>query len=93
MSSWTDLCPGLDVDLVLLDGLLDLLLHRVERLGVGLRRLLGRRLLELERGVDVSGQGGQDGEELGGHVRRRSRKRGEVRLLQQSEDLVELCKR
>jgi hypothetical protein len=61
----THLLVGVEVVLELLLGLLDLLLHRVERLGVRLARLLGRRLLGLDRGVDVVGQSREERKELG----------------------------
>lgn len=86
-----DLLVRLDVLLVLLDDLLDLLLHRVESLSVRLGRLLGSRLLELERVVDIGRESGEGGEELGRHEDGRSREGGEVGLLEEPEDLVELC--
>lgn len=74
----------------LLHDLLDLLLHPVEGLGVGLAALLGRTLLELKRRVDIGGQRDQGAKELRRREGGRAGQGSEGRALEQAEDLVEL---
>lgn len=58
--------------LVLLLDLLDLLLHSVEGLGVGLGALLGGALLELEGLLDILRKGNEGRDELGREIDGRS---------------------
>jgi hypothetical protein len=87
----TNLLVESDHFLVLLPDLLDFLLHPVERLGVGLRTLLGGRLFELERLLDIVRERDEGGNELRGKVDGRSGQGGEGGLLEDSEHFVKLC--